>query len=103
VVDLIAGRPTVDIVTSAVEPVVLSLSGMAIACSVGVLLGVLVESVAISAILSVYLGNQLAALAVLPSALAPQLPIIPLAVAAGVLVPTIVLTVAIGVFKKKTL
>ena len=103
VADLLAGRPTVDIVTSAVEPVVLSLSGMAIACSVGVLLGVLVESVAVSAILSVYLGNQLGALAVLPSALAPQLPIIPLAVAAGVLVPAIALTAAIAVFKRKTL
>jgi len=103
VADLLAGRPTVDIVTSAVEPVVLSLAGMAIACSVGVLLGVLVESVAVSAILSVYLGNQLGALAVLPSALAPQLPIIPLAVAAGVLVPAIALTAAIAVFKRKTL
>jgi len=103
VADLLAGRPTVDIVTSAVEPVVLSLSGMAIACSVGVLLGVLVESVAVSAILSVYLGNQLGALAVLPSALAPQLPIIPLAAVAGVLVPAIALTAAIAVFKRKTL
>lgn len=103
VADVAAGRPTVDIVASALQPVILSLSGMAIACSVGVLLGVLVESVAVSAILSVYLGNQLAALAVLPSALAPQLPIIPIAIAAGVLVPALLLTVAVVVFRRKTL
>ena len=103
VADVAAGRPTVDIVTSAVQPVVLSLSGMAIACSAGVLLGVLVESVAVSAILSVYLGNQLAALAVLPSALAPQLPVIPLAVAAGVAVPALLLGVSVVVFRRKTL
>ncbi|MFW5836137.1 MAG: ABC transporter permease [bacterium] len=103
VADILAGRPTVNIITSAVEPVILSLAGMAIACAVGTLLGVLVESVAVSAILAVYLGNQLSALVVLPSALAPDLPIIPIAIAAGVLVPTLLLAVAARVFRKKTL
>lgn len=103
IADVAAGRQAVDIVASAVQPVVLSLAGMAIACSVGVLLGVLVESVAVSAILAVYLGNQLSAVAVLPSALAPELPIIPIAVAAGIAVPGVLLAVAVAVFRKKTL
>ena len=103
VADLVAGRPPADIVVAAVEPVVLSLSGMAIACAVGALLGVLVESVAVSAILAVYLGNQLSAVAVLPSALAPDLPVIPIALAAGVVVPAVLLSIAAIVFRRKTL
>lgn len=102
VADALAGRPAVDIVVDGVQPVILSLAGMAIACSAGVLLGVLLDSVAGSAILAVYLGNQLSAVAVLPSALAPELPVIPIAVAAGVVVPALVLVVAITVFRRKS-
>ena len=100
--DVIAGRPAIDIVVDGLQPVVLSLAGMAIACSAGVLLGVLLDSVAGSAILAVYLGNQLSAFAVLPSALAPQLPVIPIAAAVGIAVPVAVLTVAVAVFRRKT-
>ena len=103
VIDVAAGRPAIDIIADGVLPVVLSLAGMAIACSAGVLLGVLVDSVAGSAIIAVYLGNQLSALAVLPSAIAPALPVVPIAIGLGVVIPALVLTVAILVFKRKTL
>ena len=102
-VDALAGRAGAGIVTAGLEPAVLSLAGIAVACSVGTLLGVLVDSVAISAILSVYLGNQLSAIAILPSVLAPDLPAIAIAVAVGVIVPTVLLAVAIRVFARKTL
>ena len=103
IVDIVAGGRAVDVLRAGVEPTVLSLAGMAIACAVGLLLGVLVDSVAASAILSVYLGNQLSAIAVLPSALAPDLPVLPIALAAGLVVPTVLLTIAIVVFRRKTL
>ena len=102
-VDVLAGRPGVGIAAAGLEPAILSLAGIAVACSVGMLLGVLVDSIAISAILSVYLGNQLSALAILPAALAPELPAVAIAVAAGLLVPTALLAIAIRIFARKTL
>jgi hypothetical protein len=101
--DLIAGRPMAGVIAAAVQPVVLSLAGMAIACAVGTLLGVLSYTVAVSAVLAVYLGNQLSAVAVLPAALAPDLPVIPLAIAAGVVVSIVLLVIASRVFYRKTL
>jgi len=103
VVDIATGGRAVDVLRAGVEPAVLSLAGMAIACAVGLLLGVLIDSVAASAILSVYLGNQLSAIAVLPSALAPDLPVLLIALVAGLIVPTVLLLVAIAVFRRKTL
>jgi ABC-type transport system involved in multi-copper enzyme maturation permease subunit len=103
IADWIAGRELGSLVQIAIQPIVLSLAGMAIACSVGVLLGVLVDSVAGSAILSVYLGNQLSAVAVLPSVLATDLPVLPIAVGAGLGVGGLVLVIAILVFQRKTL
>ena len=102
-VDALAGRTGPGIVTAGLEPAVLSLAGIAVACSVGLLLGVIVDSVAVSAILSVYLGNQLSAIAILPSALAPDLPAVAIAVTAGIAVPTVLLAIAIRVFARKTL
>lgn len=101
--DALAGRAGPGIVSAGLEPAILSLAGIAVACSVGTLLGVVVDSVAVSAILSVYLGNQLSALAILPSALAPDLPAVAIAVAAGLLVPTVILAIAVRVFARKTL
>jgi ABC-2 type transport system permease protein len=101
--DIVAGRSAPGMLTAGFEPAVLSLSGMAIACAVGTLLGILVDSVAVSAILAVYLGNQLGAVAVLPAAIAPELPGVPLAVAAGVVVPVVLLLIAGRVFYRKTL
>jgi ABC-type transport system involved in multi-copper enzyme maturation permease subunit len=103
IADWIAGRELGSLVQIAIQPIVLSLAGMAIACSVGVLLGVLVDSVAGSAILSVYLGNQLSAVAVLPSVFATDLPVLPIAVGAGIGVGGLVLVIAILVFQRKTL
>ena len=101
--DALAGRAGPGIVSAGLEPAVLSLAGIAVACSVGTLLGVIVDSIAVSAILSVYLGNQLSALAILPSALAPDLPVVAIAVAAGIIVPTALLAIAVRVFARKTL
>ncbi len=101
--DALAGRAGAGIVSAGLEPAVLSLAGIAVACSVGTLLGVIVDSVAVSAILSVYLGNQLSALAILPSALAPDLPVVAIAVAAGIVVPTTLLAIAVRIFARKTL
>ena len=101
--DLIAGHPVLSLLDGAAQPLVLSVSAMAIATAVGLLFGVIFDSVAASAILAVYLGNQLSAVAILPAALLEgSLPTV-IAVAAGTVVPAAVLAIAIAVFRRKTL
>ncbi|MCF2139312.1 MAG: hypothetical protein K9W44_04580 [Candidatus Lokiarchaeota archaeon] len=48
------------------DSLAISLSAMAIACSLSVLIGILVNSTMVAAILAIYFGNQLSMLAVLP-------------------------------------
>ena len=103
IADWLAGRVSTGLLEAAVQPILLSLAGMAIACSAGVLLGVVVNSVAASAILAVYLGNQLSAVALLPTALVPGWPVLAFALPAGLIVPTILLAIAILIFRRKTL
>ncbi|TFH06469.1 MAG: hypothetical protein E4H09_00125 [Spirochaetales bacterium] len=103
ITDLIAGYPTGSLLEAAGQPLLLSLSGMAIACAVGLLLGVLLESVVAAAIIAVYLGNQLSALAVLPSVFLTGINTSLLAVGIGTVIPAGLLFLAIRVFNRKTM
>ncbi|MEE8440924.1 MAG: hypothetical protein V3S41_04315 [Spirochaetia bacterium] len=76
---------------------------MTIASAVGVLFGVLAESIAVSTILSVYLGNQLSAIIILPAVLVEGLNVPLFAGLVGALVPAVLMVVAIAVFKRKSL
>ncbi len=55
------------------DSLIISISSMAITCSIGILFGVLVSSVPVAAILSVYLGSQLSSLLILPTFFIPHL------------------------------
>jgi len=85
------------------ESLLVSISGMAIASAVGVLFGVLIDSIAVSAILSVYLGNQLTAVIILPAVLVDGLNVPLFAGIVGAAVPTLIMVVAVVVFKRKSL
>ena len=102
ITDLVAGYPVGSLVSAGLEPLLLSLSGMAIACAAGVLIGVLLNSVIASAIVSVYVGNQLSAAALLPSILLPETNSALLAVALGIGAPTLLLFAAIRVFAQRS-
>ena len=102
VTDITAGYPVGSLVEAALDPLLLSLSGMAIACAAGVLLGILMNSVMASAIVSVYLGNQLSAVALLPALLLPQANTTLIALGLGVGVPALLLLLAIRVFARKS-
>lgn len=103
VVDLIAGRLTAELARYAAEAFVVALATMAIATGVGLLFGVLISSVAVSAILSVYLGNQLSAAIVLPTLMVRSLPAIPFAVGVGIGVSAALVFGSIAVFKRQTI
>lgn len=85
------------------ESLLVSMAGMAVASAVGVLFGVLINSVAVSAILSVYLGNQLSAIIILPAVLVEGLNVPLFAGLVGAVVPAVLMVIAVAVFKKKSL
>ncbi len=84
-----------------VESLITGISSMAITCSIGIFFGVLVSSVPVAAILSVYLGSQLSTLIILPTifieVLNPQL----LAVTLGITLTTIIMGINLFLFSRK--
>lgn len=82
----------------------ISVVGLAISSAVGVLFGVLINSPALSAILSLYLGgNLLSAIIILPTKLLDGSNIPLFTSLVGVLVPTALMVVAVRVFNRKSL
>ncbi len=103
VVAAVKGRLGPDLLSGSAESLVISFAGMAIACSVGLLFGTLFNSVAVSAILSVYLGNQLSSIIILPAVLIQGLNRTVFSLIVGIAVPVLILFITIKVFEKKTL
>ncbi len=103
IVDAISGTPIAGGTAQVGESLLLSLAGILIASSAGLLFGVLINSIAVSAILSVYLGNQLSAIIILPTVLVEGLNVAVFVTMVGVGVPALLLSVAILVFRKKSL
>jgi ABC-2 type transport system permease protein len=83
------------------ESLFISLAGMAISCSIGMLFGILVSSVPVAAILSVYLGNQISALSILPTIFLDFINPILFALIIGVSVTISILTIGIIVFNRR--
>jgi ABC-2 type transport system permease protein len=91
------GIPTEIVLKDIFESLSISLSAMAISCSVGVFIGILVSSVALAAILSIYVGNQLSLALMLPTLFFEQLnpliysPTLGIAITIGILLTTIII------------
>ncbi len=83
------------------DSLVISMSSMAITCSIGIFFGVLVSSVPVAAILSVYLGSQLSSLLILPTFLIPGLDPQILAIILGISVTTTMMLINIILFSRK--
>lgn len=101
-VDAIAGTLDSRIIVESLKSIVMSIAGIATACSVGLLFGTLFDSVAVSAILSVYLGNQLGGIILLPGILIESLDPVLFAVTVGIALPAVILYITVRVFAKKT-
>ena len=103
IVDLIAGNLSGGVARGIVESLVLSVTGIATACSVGLLFGTIFDSVAVTAILSVYLGNQLSSIVLLPGIFLDRVDPLLFSAVAGVATCVVVLVAAIYIFERKSL
>lgn len=79
----------------------ISLSSMAITCSIGIFFGVLVSSVAAAAILSVYLGSQLSSIILLPTFFSETLDPVLLALTIGISATITIMMINIVIFSRK--
>ncbi|MFW9969604.1 MAG: ABC transporter permease [Candidatus Odinarchaeota archaeon] len=84
-----------------IESLIIGVSSMAITCSIGIFFGVLVSSVPLAAILSVYLGSQLSTLIILPTffvaVLNPQI----LALTLGITLTILIMGLNLFLFHRK--
>ncbi|MFX1570101.1 MAG: ABC transporter permease [Promethearchaeota archaeon] len=83
-----------------INSLITSISSMAITCSIGIFFGVLVSSVPVAAILSVYLGSQLSSLIILPSIFIPNLNTEMLALTLGISLTIVIMSINIIKFNR---
>ncbi|MDG6220250.1 MAG: ABC transporter permease subunit [Candidatus Thermoplasmatota archaeon] len=88
------------LIEKAIESMTISFAMMAIACSAGILIGVISPSVLVGAILVIYGGNQISALSVLPSVLEVSNALV-FTVILGVVVSIAFLALSVFLFEKK--
>ncbi|MFX0082840.1 MAG: ABC transporter permease [Candidatus Hodarchaeota archaeon] len=84
-----------------IESLIISIASMAITCSIGIFFGVLVSSVPIAAILSVYLGSQLSSIILLPTFFIVSLNPVILALTLGISITSIIMTINIYLFNRQ--
>ena len=96
------GTPIMELLKPNAESLIVSLATISIACSIGVFFGLVINSVAVSAVLSVYLGNQVSAIIILPTVLITGIPVELYSIIVGLGISTIILLVSILIFNKKS-
>ena len=89
------------VIDQTIESLAISLAAMAISCSIGIFFGIMVSSVPVAAILSVYLGNQISAISILPTLFLDFIDPILFSLLIGSIVPTIILIISIMIFARK--
>ncbi|MHA1746891.1 MAG: ABC transporter permease [Promethearchaeota archaeon] len=89
------------ILEGAADSLVISLAAMAISCSMGLLIGVLTNSVMLAAILAIYAGNQFSMLAVLPGVILETLDPVLFSLAIGLSATIVIMGINYFVFEKK--
>jgi ABC-2 type transport system permease protein len=102
VIDIINNAlPTGEILLEFLESIVMSVAAMSISCVMGILIGLLVKSVALAAILAIYLGQQLSVVAVLPAVFFLNISSYVFSVGIGLSVTILVLFIDMIIFSKK--
>lgn len=103
IVDVIKiGTPVQELLRINLESLIISLATISIACSIGVFFGIMINSVAVSAVLSVYLGNQVSSIIILPTLLIPAIPVELYSILTGIGISAIILIVSVIIFTKKS-
>jgi len=99
-IDIITVGFPENYLNSIFDSLIISMSSMAITCSIGIFIGVLVSSVAVAAILAVYLGGQLSSIIILPTFFIPGLDPEILALILGISISTVVMSINILLFSR---
>ncbi|MFX1418848.1 MAG: ABC transporter permease [Promethearchaeota archaeon] len=101
IIDAFTGDLIENYLVLTIESLIVGVSSMAITCSIGILFGVLVSSVPVAAILSVYLGSQLSSLIILPTFFIPGLDTQMLAITLGLSLTIVIMGINIILFNRK--
>ena len=101
IIDGFTGKLSENFLSITFDYLIMSLSSMAITCSIGILFGVTVSSVPVAAILSVYLGSQLSSLIILPVFFLQGLNPVILSLALGIPISIIVIGIDISLFNRQ--
>ncbi len=95
------GLPPEEVLMDTLDSLVMAIAAMSIASAIGILIGILVKSVGLAAILSLYLGQQLSLLIMLPGIFFEKIPLMLFSAAVGIPLTIVVIFVEIFIFSKK--
>jgi len=101
IVDGFTSRLSENFLNITFEYLIMGFSSMSITCSIGILFGVVISSVPVAAILSVYLGSQLSSLIILPVFFLEGLDPVILSLALGIPISIIVIGIDISLFNRQ--
>lgn len=101
VIDSWLGVPFESLWNEIVTSVVVTLSAMAMACSGAVLIGMFVSSVALASIVSIFGGEILILVPMLPNYFDPSANPVPLAIVSGLVITSLFLVLTIHVFNHR--
>ena len=89
------------VLNQTLESLTISLAAMAISCSIGIFFGVVVSSVPVATILSVYVGNQISAISILPTLLLDFINPIIFSLLVGCIAAVIMLAISSILFSRR--
>jgi ABC-2 type transport system permease protein len=89
------------VLNQTIESLTISIAAMAISCSIGIFFGIIVSSVPVATILSVYIGNQISAISILPTLFLEFIDPIIFSLLVGSIAAVIILTVSSILFSRK--
>ncbi|MBY9016551.1 MAG: ABC-2 transporter permease [Candidatus Lokiarchaeota archaeon] len=89
------------VLNQTIESLTISMAAMAISCSIGVFFGIIISSVPVATILSVYIGNQISAISILPTVFLDFIDPVIFSLLIGPIAAVIMLTVSSILFSRK--
>ena len=89
------------VLNQTIESLTISIAAMAISCSIGIFFGIIVSSVPVATILSVYIGNQISAISILPTVFLDFIDPIVFSLLVGCIAAVIMLTISSILFSRK--
>ena len=89
------------VLNQTIESLTISMAAMAISCSIGIFFGIIVSSVPVATILSVYIGNQISAISILPTVFLDFIDPIVFSLLVGCIAAVLMLTISSILFSRK--